>query len=305
MNIDNDIKTNLLSNYVNQYIQPAQSFTVDDDDNSISENKNRKTTKLVLPQSIIRQCIYNYRLKSVEPHNGYIHCNNDNDNDNYNGNTNTYINTQYGILQYNKQHNLYNIHRISSNYIPQINDLVIGTIIHKSNENYRISLGSQCTYNAVMSYYSFPGSSKRNHPNLHVGSLVYCIVNDIHIQNNDTTIVLSCISSYIQQRDYVSGDNIFGELHRGISFNVSQQLVYTLLQPQCYILTIIDNMLHIQYEICIGMNGVVWINSDSIANTIIVMNLIVKTQNMNKQQIKQEISNFAKRTQLQHNNDIV
>ncbi len=76
----------------------------------------------------------------------------------------------------------------------------------------------------------------------------------------------------------MTGEAFFGELKDGIVFNVSIRLCRKLLQKEPLILRLFQE--YVSFEICVGVNGRIWINSNDIKNTIILMNSIKKSEYM-------------------------
>ena len=270
-----------INQFINTIVYPSQTVVINNNDND-----NKQNTQL--PSNIQHEAVHSHRLRSVKPQYGCIQRDNIDP-------SNQHIIKQYGILQHaNKS---YTINAISNIYIPQPNDLIIGTIQSKTSEYYRVNLGDCCNISAILPIYNFVGASKRNHPNLKIGSIVYCIISH-YIPNCNDSIELTCISSFIKQKDWVNtNENIFGQLVNGLTYNVSLTLVNKLLQPDNIILKLIETKLKITYELAIGFNGIIWLHSNSIANTIVILNIILKTEHMNRQQQIYEINQFIKRSQ--------
>jgi exosome complex component RRP40 len=72
-------------------------------------------------------------------------------------------------------------------------------------------------------------------------------------------------------------------------------LLFRLLKPHCVILESMGKLL--PYEITVGLNGRIWVNSTSIENTIQLVSLIQKSEYMTDKQIciiiKELAKNFA------------
>jgi exosome complex RNA-binding protein Rrp4 len=63
----------------------------------------------------------------------------------------------------------------SNKYLPQENDLVIGTILQRNFEFYVVDINS-CLGNANLPTLAFQGATKTNKPNYAEGTLVFCRV---------------------------------------------------------------------------------------------------------------------------------
>ncbi|KAM9946248.1 hypothetical protein ACTFIZ_010314 [Dictyostelium cf. discoideum] len=167
----------------------------------------------------------------------------------------TVLATKAGVLRYSKFHRFYWIENEQKRYVPQVEDMVIGTIIEKHAESFKVDIGSSCS--ALLSAYSFEGATKSNKPLLNVGNLIYCRVT---VANRDMEPEVVCLS----QKQKAEG---FGQLIGGYMLNCSLGK-------------------HIPYEIAVGVNGRVWINSGSNHNTIVVSNTIYNSQYIQDDQIE-------------------
>ncbi|KAK5577957.1 hypothetical protein RB653_002905 [Dictyostelium firmibasis] len=184
----------------------------------------------------------------------------------------TILATKAGVLRYSKFHRFYWIENEQKRYVPQVEDMVIGTIIEKHAESFKVDIGSSCS--ALLSAYSFEGATKSNKPLLNVGNLIYCRVT---VANRDMEPEVVCLS----QKQKAEG---FGQLIGGYMLNCSLGLSHYLLSEDCYILQVLGK--HIPYEIAVGVNGRVWINSGSNHNTIVVSNTIYNSQFIQDDQIE-------------------
>jgi len=88
---------------------------------------------------------------------------------------------------------------------------------------------------------------------------------------------LACLSA----RNKAEG---YGELLEGYMFKCSIGLAYKLLEDNCPILTCLGKI--IPYEIAVGMNGRIWINSSSNKHTILISNAILNSEYLKTQQIQ-------------------
>jgi exosome complex component RRP40 len=79
--------------------------------------------------------------------------------------------------------------RLVIQYIPAVEDNVVGVVRDKQGEQYRVDIGASHT--ALLPFLAFEGATKRNRPNLQVGTLVYARV---VMANKDMEPEISCIS---------------------------------------------------------------------------------------------------------------
>ena len=62
----------------------------------------------------------------------------------------------------------------ANKYLPQVNDIVIGTIVMRNPEFYTVDINSE-TY-AILNQLEFQGATRRDKPNYQEGTLIYCRV---------------------------------------------------------------------------------------------------------------------------------
>jgi exosome complex component RRP40 len=156
----------------------------------------------------------------------------------------------------------------SKRYHPQVEDMVIGTIVDKYSEAYRVDIG--CAQPAVLSAIAFEGATRRNKPNIDVGQVVYCRV---AVANKFMEVELCCTSPHFK-KDWVTGESIFGELKGGLTVPISLRMAHQMMDESNPLLEIIGAK--IRFEVAIGVNGVLWINSDDVRHTIIISNIVTK-----------------------------
>jgi exosome complex component RRP40 len=92
--------------------------------------------------------------------------------------------------------------------------MVIGVVIDKLGDHFKVDIGAAAP--ATLSAMSFEGATKKNRPNLQVGSLLYARV---ILANKDMDPELSCMSV----RSKAEG---FGELYGGYMFKCTLSHAY-------------------------------------------------------------------------------
>eukprot|EP01006_Ploeotia_vitrea_P040541 TRINITY_DN66434_c11_g1_i1.p1 TRINITY_DN66434_c11_g1~~TRINITY_DN66434_c11_g1_i1.p1 ORF type:complete len:328 (+),score=150.82 TRINITY_DN66434_c11_g1_i1:45-1028(+) len=157
-------------------------------------------------------------------------------------------------------------------YMPQVDDMVVGTVLERHKESYVLDIGS--SHPARLPTLAFEGATKRNKPNIEVGSLVYARV---EAANKDMEPELTCISPHIK-KDWVTGESMFGELHGGYLFKCSLSLAHKLLDDECWVLQCLGS--YMPFELAIGMNGRVWLNAETPLHIVIASNAILNSENM-------------------------
>lgn len=98
-------------------------------------------------------------------------------------------------------------------YCSEPGDLVIGRIIERQGEHYRVDLSDR--FEGLLQYYDFEGATKRNRPTLEPGDLIYARVQRSSI---NSSAILSCKSSN-NKKTWSSGEAEFGPLISGYCFN--------------------------------------------------------------------------------------
>ena len=185
-----------------------------------------------------------------------------------------------GILKYRESPMSFWIDTNQKRYAAVQGDTVIGIITNRGTDNYKVDIGSSQPAN--LNNLAFEGATKRHKPNLKLNDLVFA---KLILANKDMEPELSCI-------DDGNDGNGLGPLNGGYIFNVSLGLSRKLLElPQCKVLSLLGKSF--PFEIIVGMNGRVWINSKGIIDTIAIANAIVSSEFMVEEQIQQMVSQLV------------
>ena len=107
-------------------------------------------------------------------------------------------------------------------YIAKQEDPVIGVVVDMDRHaegSYRISLHGTC--DALLHKLAFDGASKKNKPDLQIGSAVYC---RIASASKFVEPQLSCQVLSGPKKDWVTGEALFGELKGGLVTRCSSGL---------------------------------------------------------------------------------
>lgn len=135
-------------------------------------------------------------------------------------------------------------------YNPVIGDTVIGKVIFVGNEFYKINLFNFSTNAGILPILSFKNATKRNRPNLNANDVIIAKVVSI-----DFDILLSC------------EENFLGVLPISSQKTENEGKVLMQIFPyKCKMLYFTDILEKIgkdyEFEILIGLNGVIWLNSE-------------------------------------------
>ncbi|CEG70906.1 hypothetical protein RMATCC62417_06723 [Rhizopus microsporus] len=187
--------------------------------------------------------------------------------------------TKAGILRHIESGNRWWIESNQKRYIASTGESVIGTVTAKLGEYFRVDIGT--AHAAVLPMLAFENATKRNKPNIQVRSLVYC---RISMANRDMESELECVNPTTGKADG------FGELVGGYVFNCSLGLCRRLLNPNTPMLTLLGE--HFPFEIAVGMNGRVWINSEEPKVTILIANAIQHSEYLSEEECRQMVKDL-------------
>ncbi|KAH8686114.1 hypothetical protein BGZ60DRAFT_365864 [Tricladium varicosporioides] len=185
---------------------------------------------------------------------------------------NTITPTVAGQLCTDKRKNAVWVEFNGGRYIPTAGDLVIATIQKSSVDVFYASL-SDYTSNATLPQLSFEGATKKTRPQLAQGALVYARVT---LANKHMDPELECVSSSTGKSEGL------GPLIGGMIFNVSLGMSRRLMLPKPADqggLVLLDEIggQGIAFEIAVGRNGKVWVDSKSLKCTLSIGKAIQDT----------------------------
>jgi exosome complex component RRP40 len=157
-------------------------------------------------------------------------------------------------------------------YIPTVGDLVIATIHHSSADIYYASI-SDFTPNATIPQLSFEGVTKKTRPQLAPGALVYARVT---LANKHMDPELECVISSSGKSEGL------GPLTGGMLFTVSLSMARRLMLPKPTEqgkLVVLEELggAGVPFEIAVGRNGKVWVDSKTLKTTLAIGKAIQET----------------------------
>jgi exosome complex RNA-binding protein Rrp4 len=186
-----------------------------------------------------------------------------------------------------------------------VGDRVIGIVEDQraSSDYYRINIYG--SHPALLHVLSFEGATKRNRPQLDPGALVYCRVvrgfgggrmdpevsckvggggggdtgKSAHNCDNVDEHGDDDDDGGAARKDWMTNEGTYGPLVGGTSFRVPLGLSRELLLPRNAVLDALDKS-GMPFEIAIGTNGVVWVNSPEPSITIMIVNAIRNSEVM-------------------------
>ncbi|KAL0580653.1 exosome non-catalytic core subunit rrp40 [Marasmius crinis-equi] len=192
------------------------------------------------------------------------------------------VSTRAGTLNHSANKSRWWIESNSRRYVPSAQEPVIGVVTQRQGEGYRVDIGS--AHYANLDGLAFEGATKRNKPNLKVGSLVYARVSLAH---KDMEPELECFDAQTHKSEG------FGELKSGFLVKCSMRMcrqyvirnpgIYTfmndnydrLLDTNHFLLPLLGGLFPL--EVAIGLNGRVWINSKEPKQVIAIARAIEAT----------------------------
>ncbi|KAF8073732.1 hypothetical protein FPV67DRAFT_1410664 [Lyophyllum atratum] len=158
------------------------------------------------------------------------------------------IATRAGTLNHSSNGSKWWVESNSRRYIPAPQESVIGVIIQKVGEGFRVDIGS--AHYASLDALAFEGATKRNKPNLKVGCLVYARVSLAH---KDMEPELECFGAQTRKSEG------FGEVKGGFLVRCSLKMCRDLLDPKHFLLPLLGARFPL--EAAVGMNGRIWVSA--------------------------------------------
>ncbi|KAJ2925618.1 hypothetical protein H1R20_g11475, partial [Candolleomyces eurysporus] len=158
------------------------------------------------------------------------------------------VSTKAGLLQHSANRSKWWVDSNARRYVPVPQESVIGVVTQRLGEGYRVDIGE--AHQASLDALAFEGATKRNRPNLKVGSLVYARVSLAH---KDMEPELECFDAQTRKAEG------FGELKGGFVVRCSLKMCRQLLDSKHFLLPLLGGKFPL--ESAIGMNGRVWISA--------------------------------------------
>lgn len=86
-------------------------------------------------------------------------------------------------------------------------------------------------------------------------------------------------------KDWMTNEGTYGPLTNGTSFRISLGLARELLLPNNAALSALDKS-GIPFEIAVGVNGMVWVNSPAAEITITIVNCLKNSEVMDEERVR-------------------
>jgi exosome complex component RRP40 len=181
----------------------------------------------------------------------------------------TYISTLAGPLQVDFKRKTASISTPTARYTPRTGDLVIAQVRVSSTDFFHVIISPYGTQ-AILPQLAFEGATKKTRPQLKSGDLVYAKV--VFAQRN-MDIELSCVNPSTGKAE----PDGLGPLSGGMVFDVSAGLAERMLRREgCEFLEELGGKITGGFEICVGRNGRVWIDSGGGVRGVIAVGRCLK-----------------------------
>ncbi|CAM0138622.1 exosome non-catalytic core subunit rrp40 [Umbelopsis sp. WA50703] len=183
------------------------------------------------------------------------------------------VSMKAGVLKHQDPGNKWWLESNQRRYVAATGESVIGIVVARLAEYYRVDIGGAQA--AILPVLAFEGATKKNKPNLVPGTLVYA---RISLANKDMEPELQCFNPSSGKADG------YGELKGGFVIKCSLGLCRRLLNPETPILRFLGE--HFPFETAVGMNGRIWVNSESPQYTILLANAVKNSEYLSEAQCK-------------------
>jgi exosome complex component RRP40 len=202
------------------------------------------------------------------------------------------LSTCAGRLVQHSNNNTYFVKQNIRKYRPLLEDRVIGVVEERvasdgsGGDIYRVNiLGPHA---ALLSNLSFEGATKRNKPNLTPGMLLYA---RIHSTPPAMDVVLSCTlgphDTGVPRKDWMTNEGTYGVLTGGTCRKIPLGLARELLYPNNLVLQELGKTSYnLAFEVCVGVNGMLWVHSSRPEYTILIQNAILNSQVLTEGQVR-------------------
>lgn len=202
--------------------------------------------------------------------------------------------------------NVYFVKQNIQRYRPFVEDRVIGIVEDRvasdgaGGDIYRVNINGP--HPALLSNLSFEGATKRNKPNLSTGMLLYARVQETYSSIDPT---LSCQlgphDAGVPRKDWMTNEGTYGELKGGTCKKIPLGLTRELLDPRNLVLRELSKSL--SFEVCIGVNGFLWVHSPRPEYTILIQNAITNSQVLTESQVRGMVKSLVETVNRQINED--
>jgi len=165
-------------------------------------------------------------------------------------------------------------------YSPREEDVILGIIVQKSSEFVKVDIN---TYSyAILNTKDFEGATKKLKPTINLGDVVFARVSKV---NKFDAPVLSCVSEY-GNKSWASGESFFGILNGGNLYDLPRIHAWDFYKNNYALNRLYDVA---NFEIVFGMNGKMWIKSDTAENVSNIHEILMSSLKLGKDDIEKLI----------------
>ncbi|KAK9315974.1 hypothetical protein V1524DRAFT_427901 [Lipomyces starkeyi] len=179
-------------------------------------------------------------------------------------------------------------------YVPAVHDTILGTVIGRFGDQeksfYRVSIPDSAAPIGILSSAAFANAASRHtRPNLSTGATVYARISAFSLALGEPE--LECFD------EKTGKEGGFGELKGGMLADMSIGLARRLLAPSGVYggSTVVDVLGQlVPFEIAVGRNGRIWIDSESCKMTVAIIKAIQETEDFPKEQMEERVQKIIK-----------
>jgi exosome complex component RRP40 len=165
----------------------------------------------------------------------------------------------------------------SNRYSPQEEDTLLGVIVQKTFEFFTVDINSEFGH-ANLRTLEFQGATKTNKPRFDEGTLIFCRVLKV---DKLSRVELTCIHPG-DKKSWNSGEATYRELKGGFlkdfPIGFCRSLLAKEVTPGQKLLEALGTRFH--FDIYIGYNGRIWVNSEKPASIIFIFNALERLVEM-------------------------
>ena len=185
----------------------------------------------------------------------------------------TILSTTAGCLVVDHKKSALWLEHDNGRYQPAIGDLVIAQVHHGGAESYACSLTPHTAF-ALLGQLAFEGANKKTRPQLKAGDLVYARVSR---GSKWEEVEIECFNSATGKAEGM------GPLKGGMLFEVSASFARRMMMgtekdgsSKGGVVVLEEMGEKVRFEVAVGRNGRVWIDSSSVRETLAVGGLLVQ-----------------------------
>lgn len=177
----------------------------------------------------------------------------------------------------------------TNRYQPSVNDLVIAQIHHSSTDLYHCALTPNAPF-ALLGQLAFENASRKTRPQLKGGDLVYARVKAAGKRGEDVEV--ECVNSATGKAEGM------GPLKGGMVFEVSPGFARRLMLggKKGGVVVLEEVGEKCRFEVAVGRNGRVWVDSGSVGEVIGIGRLLVQAdeEGWGVEEQKKRVKGFLK-----------